>query len=60
MTAGTVTPWDSASKMTTSQTVTGAPVANHVRVTVTYQWMPELFLAGPLTFKSVSEVPQTY
>jgi Flp pilus assembly protein TadG len=60
MTTGTVTPWDGASKKTTSQTVSGSPVANHVRVTVTYQWMPELFLAGPLTFKSVSEVPLTY
>jgi Flp pilus assembly protein TadG len=57
---GTVTPWDSASKKTTSPAANGDPVANHVRVTVTYQWVPELFLAGPLTFRSVSEVPQTY
>jgi Flp pilus assembly protein TadG len=60
MASGTVVAWDSSSKKTTSLTTTGDPVANHVRVTVTYQWVPELFLAGPLTFKSVSEVPQTF
>ena len=35
-------------------------VTNTVQVTVTYQWYPELFLAGPLTLTSTSVVPMSY
>ena len=35
-------------------------VANRVRVTVTYQWYPGLFLTGPVTLRSVCEIPMSY
>jgi Flp pilus assembly protein TadG len=36
------------------------PVANTVTVTVTYQWFPEVFLAGPITLTSSSTIPMCY
>lgn len=33
---------------------------NTVTVTVTYQWVPELYLVGPLTLTSSSTMPLTY
>jgi len=33
---------------------------NYVTVTVTYQWMPELYLIGPITLKSTSVMPMSY
>jgi len=42
----------------------GAPgqkaVANNVTVTVTYRWMPEVFLGGPIDLTSTSTMPMTY
>jgi Flp pilus assembly protein TadG len=35
-------------------------VTNTVQVTVSYQWMPEWFLAGPITMTSTSVVPMSY
>ena len=35
-------------------------LVNTVTVTVTYQWFPELFLVGPFTMTSTSEVSITY
>ena len=35
----------------------GVKETNRVRATVTYQWFPDLLLAGPYTMKAVSEVP---
>ena len=35
-------------------------VANTVKVTISYQWMPEWFLAGPITLTSTSVVPMSY
>jgi Flp pilus assembly protein TadG len=58
--AGTVSDWDTAIKWPTGTTTTGQVVTNRVRVTVSYQWFPELFLAGPVNLKSVSEVPMAY
>jgi Flp pilus assembly protein TadG len=52
--------WDSSGKATTSQNATGDVVSNRVRVTVTYQWTPEWFLGGPLTLKSVAEMPMSF
>jgi Flp pilus assembly protein TadG len=36
------------------------PVANTVTVTVTYNWMPELYLIGPITITSSSTLPMAY
>ena len=33
---------------------------NTVTVTVSYQWLPELFLVGPVTLSSSSTVPMSY
>jgi Flp pilus assembly protein TadG len=35
-------------------------VTNTVQVTVSYQWIPEWFLAGPITLTSTSVVPMSY
>jgi Flp pilus assembly protein TadG len=59
-TTGTAAAWDHASKWPTSTTQDGQRVANRVRVTVTYAWWPEAFLAGPINLKSVSEVPTAF
>jgi Flp pilus assembly protein TadG len=59
-TTGTAYDWDGASKAPTGTTSTGDTVANRVRVTVTYQWFPEVFLTGPLNLKSVSEIPMAF
>ena len=39
---------------------TGAFVTNYVSVTVTYTWLPELFLVGPITLSSTSTLPMAY
>jgi hypothetical protein len=58
---GTVSSWDTATKapisMTTDQTNVNDAYSNTVRVTVTYQWTPEMVFSGPVTFQSVSEIP---
>jgi TadE-like protein len=35
-------------------------IRNNVRVTVSYQWMPEMYLIGPITLTSTSEMPMSY
>jgi hypothetical protein len=35
-------------------------VTNTVQVTVSYEWMPEWFLAGPITLTSTAVVPMSY
>lgn len=35
-------------------------IRNYVTVTVSYQWMPELFLVGPITLTSTSTMPMSY
>jgi Flp pilus assembly protein TadG len=57
--SNTATDWDSASKSVLSYTSSGAPVTNHVRVTVSYKWFPEAYLAGPYYLRSVTEVPMS-
>ena len=57
---GTAYDWDQSAKWPTSTTQAGQVVSNHVQVTVTYQWLPEVFLAGPINLKSVSEIPMQY
>ena len=58
--SGAVTDWDGAGKWPTGTTQAGGRVTNRVRVTVTYAWWPEVFLAGPINLKSVSEVPMAF
>lgn len=53
------TAWDSSSKAVVSYTQDGAPVTNHVRVTVTYKWFPEAYFAGPYYLRCVTEVPMS-
>jgi Flp pilus assembly protein TadG len=36
------------------------PVQNTVSVTVTYTWMPEMYLIGPINLKSTAVAPMTY
>jgi Flp pilus assembly protein TadG len=36
------------------------PVANTVSVTVSYTWLPEVYLVGPFTLSSTSTVPMSY
>lgn len=35
-------------------------IQNNVRVTVTYQWLPELYLVGPITLTSTSQMAMSY
>lgn len=35
-------------------------IRNYVSVTVAYQWLPELFLVGPIELKSTSTMPMSY
>jgi hypothetical protein len=35
-------------------------IRNYVTVTVTYNWMPELFLVGPIKMSSTVTVPMSY
>ena len=58
--SGEVVDWDSATRHPLSVTTSNQGVANRVRVTVTYAWMPELFLVGPLNLKSTCEIPMAY
>jgi Flp pilus assembly protein TadG len=59
--SGQAVAWDSSTKaVTTTDASTGAAVTNRVRVTVTYQWSPEFFSAGPYSFQSVSENPMSF
>lgn len=58
--SGSVSAWDSSSRTPTSTLASGANVTNTVRVTVTYTWLPEMFLAGPFYLKSTSEQPISY
>src|SRR5436190_15081592 len=51
------------SKSNSPYTVTSSfekPVGNTVTVTVTYKWMPELYLIGPITLKASSTMPMSY
>jgi Flp pilus assembly protein TadG len=58
--SGTVTPWDSSGKWPTSLNASGQPVANAVRVTITYNWVPEVLLGSPVTLQSISQTPLSF
>lgn len=59
-TTGQVVDWDSSTKSPTTLNPQGAPVANHVRVTIIYQWDAGILFPGPLTLKSVCEIPMSF
>jgi Flp pilus assembly protein TadG len=50
--------WDTAPKSVKSINSLGEYVTNSVRVTVTYQWSPGIFV-GSVTMTSVSELPMS-
>ena len=57
---GTATDWDSSTKYATTTAADGTAQTNRVRATVSYQWFPELFLAGPYTMNAVAELPMEF
>ena len=54
--------WDESNGPSHSIIVDGrvVAVANTVSVTVSYQWLPELYLAGPIVLSSTSVMPMSY
>jgi Flp pilus assembly protein TadG len=55
------TNWGSSSSSPpTSTTSGGATLYNGVQVTVTYTWMPELYIAGPINLTSTSVMPMSF
>ena len=59
--------WDdtgsNGNRMPTSTTTSGpdsTAQTNTVSVTVTYLWLPELYLVGPLTLSSTAVLPMSY
>jgi len=43
-----------------NSTPPGEPQQNTVSVTVSYTWMPEMYLAGPITLTSKSTMPMSF
>jgi hypothetical protein len=58
--SGQTSDWDASSRAPTGKTVDGTAVSNRLRVTVSYQWSPEVLLFGPITLSSTAEVPLNY
>jgi Flp pilus assembly protein TadG len=58
--SGTVQSWDSVSKHTLSVNTSNQGVVNRVRVTVTYQWTPQLYLVGSINLQSTCEIPMSF
>jgi Flp pilus assembly protein TadG len=56
---GEVQSWDTVRKDVKSSTSSGEYVTNTVRVTVTYQWSPGLFV-GTITLMSICEIPLSF
>lgn len=54
-------PWDSSNKWPFSlNTDNGNKQTNIVSITVTYQWIPEMYLTGPITLTSTSDMPMSF
>jgi Flp pilus assembly protein TadG len=45
---------------TVIQNNTVVPIQNTVSVTVSYSWMPEMYLTGPINLQSTSVMPMNY
>ncbi len=59
--AGVVTPSNYPSYADPTTTPPGQGVIrNYVTVTVSYQWVPEMYLAGPFTLSSTAQAPMSY
>ncbi len=58
-TTGNAVDWDSSTKSPTTQTSNGT-VANLVRVTVSYNWIPAWGFVGPITLSSVSQMAMEF
>jgi len=59
------TEWDSANdpaptSPNPSSNPAGQPLYNAVRVKVTYQWMPQIYVTGPINVSSTSVMPMSY
>jgi Flp pilus assembly protein TadG len=52
--------WDQSSKDPQTLTKTGDYVTNTVRVTITYQFTPAIFILNSLQLTSTSELPMTF
>jgi Flp pilus assembly protein TadG len=57
---GTIMDWDSAKKHPLAVNAANQGVANRIRVTVTYQWTPQLFLVGSINLQSTCETPISF
>jgi Flp pilus assembly protein TadG len=61
--AGTVTPSNIPSYVDTNPSLVPpgqVVILNKVIVTVSYTWFPEMYLVGPITLSSTSEMPMSY
>jgi hypothetical protein len=58
------TSWDSSNPDPTSANPNSSPanqpIYNSVKVTVSYQWTPEMYITGPITLRSISEMPMSF
>ena len=52
--------WNKSNYPVSIDETTQDPVANTVTVTVTYQWIPEMYLAGPYSLTSTSTAQMMY
>jgi Flp pilus assembly protein TadG len=51
---------NSPTRANPSSTPPGQPIYNSVSVRVTYQWTPEMYIAGPINLTSTSVMPMSY
>jgi Flp pilus assembly protein TadG len=52
--------WNQNNSPTRLTTSYERPVVNTVTVTVTYTWMPEMYLVGPITLTGTSTLPMSH
>jgi Flp pilus assembly protein TadG len=52
--------WSSSNMPYTVKNNYEKPTGNTVTVTVNYNWIPELYLVGPITLSSTSTMPMSY
>jgi Flp pilus assembly protein TadG len=52
--------WNKTNSASTLSADYEKPVGNTVTVTVTYSWLPELYLVGPITLTGSSTLPMSY
>ncbi len=50
----------STSSPPTSPNSSGTPLYNGVQVTITYKWVPEMYVTGPINLTSTSTMPMSY